>query len=149
MADVVFTSACGKFAEKVADATTSLGILLLKTAESDVALRDRATVAAILAAANTEADFTNYARKTGLTGTVTIDTANNRTDVALASNPVTWTSAGGGTDNTLAKLIVFLDEGGTDATRIPLVALDCVVTTTGNNLVITFNASGFARASAA
>lgn len=149
MGDFVFTSACGKFAEKVADATTSVGILLLKTAETDATLRDRATVAAILAAANTEANFTNYARKTGLTGTVTVDTANNRTDVALASNPVTWTSAGGATNNTLAKLIVFLDEGGTDATRIPLVGLDCVITTDGNNLVITFNAAGFARAAAA
>lgn len=147
MTDFVFTSACGKFAEKVADGSTSLGILLIKTAEADATMRDRATVAAILGA-STEADFTNYVRKTGLTGTVTVDTANNRIDVALAASPVTWTSAGGASNNTLAKLIVFYDDGGTDATRIPISGLDCVVTTDGNNLVVTFNASGFARASA-
>lgn len=147
MADFIFTSSTGAFAEKVRDATTSVGILLIKTAEADATMRDRATIAAVLSA-STEADFTNYARKTGVTGTPTVDTANNRTDVACTS-PQTWTSAGGASNNTLAKLIVFLDEGGTDGTRIPLSAHDCVVTTNGTNLVVTFNASGFARATAA
>jgi hypothetical protein len=144
MADFVFNCAKGKAAEKVADATTSVGILLIKTAESDASMKDRATIAAVLSG-STEADFTNYARKTGVTGTVTVDNTNDRTDVACTS-PQTWASAGGATNNTLAKLIVFLDEGGTDSTRIPLVGIDCVITTDGNNLVVTFNASGFFRA---
>lgn len=148
MANFVFTSACGKFAEKVADDSNDLGILLITTAEADATMRDRATVAAVVAN-STESAFTNYGRKTALSGTVTIDTANNRVKVALSANPVTWTSAGGASNETLAKLIVFYDEGGTDATRIPLVGLDCVVTTTGNNLVVTFDADGFARATAA
>jgi len=144
VADFVFNATKGKFAEKVADATTSVGILLLKTAESDALMRDRATITAVLSG-STEANFTNYARKTGVTGTVTVDNTNDRVDVSVPS-PQTWTSAGGTLDNTLAKLIVFLDEGGTDGTRIPLSAHDCVVTTNGTNLIVTFNAAGFARA---
>jgi hypothetical protein len=146
--DVIFTSVTGAFAEKVADGTTALGILLLKTAEADSAMRNRATVADILAH-STESDATNYARKTGLTGTVTTDTVNHRNDVALAANPVTWISLGGATNNTLAKLIVFYDEGGTDATRIPISGQDCVKATTGSNFVVTFDGAGFGRATAA
>jgi hypothetical protein len=147
MADFVFTSACGAVAEKVTDSPNVLGILLITTAESDATMRDRATVAAVVAN-STESAFTNYARKTALAGTVTIDTANNRAKVTLSANPVTWVAAGGAVNETLAKLIVFLDEGGTDATRIPLVGLDCVITTTGNTLTVTFDADGFARATA-
>lgn len=144
MADIVMNIAKGAAAEKVRDGAANLGILLLKTAESDAAMVDRASITAVLIG-STEADFTNYARKTGVTGTVTVDNGLNEVFVSLP-NPQTWVSAGGASNNTLAKLIVFYDEGGSDATRIPLVALDCVITTNGNNLVITFNASGFFRA---
>jgi hypothetical protein len=43
--------------------------MLLKASEGDAGLKDRATLSAITGAAgNTEADFTNYARKTGADG---------------------------------------------------------------------------------
>jgi hypothetical protein len=58
-------------------------MLLLKTAEADATLKDRDDVAAILANGSTEADFTNYARKTGLTGTITVDDTNDRVDVDI------------------------------------------------------------------
>ncbi len=144
MADLVFNAAKGKAAEKVADASTSVGVALFKTTESDAALKDRLTMSTVVAN-NTECDFTNYARKTGLTGTVTVDTTNDRTDVSVPNQ--TWTTAGGATNNTISRLIVFLDEGGTDGTRIPLVALDFVVTTDSSDLTAQFNASGFYRAS--
>ena len=64
MADEVFNIAKGAFAKKIRASASSVGILLLKTAESDATLRDYDTVAAILAGSNTEADFTTYARKT-------------------------------------------------------------------------------------
>lgn len=146
MADFVFTDASGAAAEKVRDGTANVGVLLLKVAEADATLRDRATVAAILAAANTEADFTNYARKTGLTGTVTVDAANNRVDVSIPNQ--TWTAAGGAANNTLVKAIVFYQDAAADATRVPLVGLDFAVTTDGTDLTIQFNASGFYRATA-
>lgn len=132
MADGVFNVTKGSVAEKVTDASTSLGILLLKVAESDASLEDRTTVADILTG-NTEADFTNYARITGITGTVTRDYTGNVTDVDLPDQ--TWTSAGGTADNDLVKLVIFLDEGGTDATRIPLTHHDFVVTTNGLNIL--------------
>jgi len=144
MADFVFNIAKGAAAEKVRDSAANLGILLIKTAESDALMKDRATIAAVLSG-STEADFTTYARKTGITGTVTVDNTNDRVDVSLPS-PQTWATAGGATNNTLAKLVVFYNEAGTDATRIPLVGLDCVVTTNGGDLIVTFDAAGFYRA---
>lgn len=143
MTDIVFNIAKGAVAEKVRDSAANLLILLLKTAESDATLKRRATVAAVLGA-NTEADFTNYARKTGLTGTVTVDNTNDRVDVDVADQ--TWTSAGGGANNTLAKLIVAYEEAAADATRVPLTGQDFVVTTDGSDLTAQINSAGFFRA---
>jgi hypothetical protein len=143
MADFVFNIAKGAVAEKVRDSAANLGILLIKTAESDALMRDRDTVADVLAG-STEADFTNYARKTGLTGTITVDDANDRVDVDVPDQ--TWTSAGGGANNTLAKLIVFYQDAAADATRVPLTAHDFVVTTDGTDLTAQVAAAGFFRA---
>lgn len=144
MADQVFNVAKGRWAEKILDATTNVGVLLLKVAEADATLIDYDTVAAILAGSNTEADFTNYARKTGLTGVVTIDDTNNRVDGDFDDQ--TWTTAGGATNNTLAKAIVFYQESAADSGRIPLTHHDFVETTTGSDLVMQLNTAGFARA---
>lgn len=144
MADEVFNIAKGAFAEKIRDGATSVGIMLLKTAESDATLRDYDTLAAILAGANTEADFTNYARKTGLTGTVTVDDTNDRVDCDVPDQ--TWTAAGGASNNTLAKAIVFYQESAADSGRVPMTHHDFVETTTGSDITLQVNASGFARA---
>ena len=144
MADFVFNIAKGALAEKIRDGAANVGVLLIKTAESDALMKDRDTIADVLAG-STEADFTNYARKTGLTGTVTVDDTNDRVDVDIPDQ--TWTAAGGGTNNTLAKAIVFYNEAGTDATRIPLTAHDFVVTTDGTDLTAQVAAAGFGRAS--
>lgn len=144
MADFVFNIAKGAAAEKVRDDATKIGFLLIKTAESDAAMKDRATITALLSG-STEADFTNYARKTALTATLTVDNTNDRVDLDVADQ--TWTTAGGATNNTLAKLVIFYDEGGTDGTRIPLTAHDFVVTTDGSDLTAQVAAAGFYRAS--
>ncbi len=144
MADEVFNIAKGAFAEKIRDSASSVGILLLKTAESDATLRDYDTVAAILAGSNTEADFTNYARKTGITGTVTVDNTNDRVDCDIPDQ--TWSSAGGASNNTLAKAIVFYQESAADSGRVPLTHHDFAETTTGSDITLQVNASGFARA---
>ncbi len=120
--------------------------MLLKVAEADATLKRRLTVAAITAAANTEADATNYARKTGLTGTVTVDnTTNDWTQISIPNQ--TWTALGGALNNSIVKLIVFYQDAAADATRVPLVGLDWVVTTDGSDVTVQFNASGFYRAS--
>jgi hypothetical protein len=148
VADFVFTSASGVGAEKVLDGASNLGVMLLKASEGDAGLRDRTTLATILGAAgNTEADFTNYARKTGITGTVTTDTANNRQDVDMPDQ--TWTAAGGATNNTLVKAIIYYQDSAADSGRIPLVGLDFAVTTDGTDLTMQLNAAGFYRAAAA
>lgn len=132
MANGVFNISKGAAAEKVRDSASACIVLLLKVNEAEATLIDRATVAAILAAANTEADFTNYARKTGLTGAITVDTTNDRVDVDLADQ--TWTAAGGASNNTLTKAIVAYEESAADSGRIPLTHHDFATTTDGGDL---------------
>lgn len=146
MADFVFNISLGSFIEKVRDAATTIDVMLLQAAEADDALRDHQDVAALLGAAgNTEATFTNYARKEDITGTITIDDVNNRADLDIPDQ--TWTAAGNGTNNTLTDLVVMYDEGGTDGTRIPMTNHDFAVTTDGSDLTAQVDAAGIARAS--
>ena len=137
MADFVFNVAKGSAGEFARDDATKFGILLLKVAESDATLKDYDTVAAILAGSNTEADFTNYARKTALTATRTVDDTNDRVDLDLADQ--TWTSAGGASNNSIVKLIVFYEESASDAGRIPVTCHDWAVTTDGSDQTATIN----------
>jgi hypothetical protein len=145
MADGVFNIAKGAVAEKIRDSAAVCGMLLLKANEAEATLRDRATVAAVLSNGNTEADFTNYARKTGLTGSITVDNTNDRVDVDIPDQ--TWSTAGGASNNTLTKLIVFYEEAAADATRIPLTHHDFAATTDGSDLTAQVNSAGFFRAS--
>jgi len=144
MADFVFNIAKGKVAEKVADSAANVGVMLLKTAAADATLKDFDTLADILGGTSVEADFTNYSRKTGITGTVTVDDTNDRVDVDIPDQ--TWTSAGGATNNTLAKLIVYYQESAADSGRVPLTGHDFVVTTDGSDLTAQIATAGFYRA---
>jgi len=145
MSDGVFNISKGAFAEKIRDAATNVLIFLLKANEAESTLVDRTDIADLLAeAGNTEADFTNYARKTGLTGTVTVDNTNDRVDVDVPDP--TWTSAGGATNNTLTKLVTAYEESAADSGRVPLTHHDFGATTDGSDLTAQVNAAGFARA---
>jgi hypothetical protein len=135
-------------------ASDGLVVLLLKATGlvSDDVLADYADVAALLAGASDEADFTNYARKVLTSGvTITQDNTNNRVDIDIPDQ--TWSGAGsitpGPANNSLGKLVVAYDPDTTtpgDGALIPLVALDFVATTDGTNLVAEVNAAGLARA---
>lgn len=145
MSDGVFNISKGAAAEKIRDAATNVLVLLLKANETETDLVDHDDVAALLGAAgNTEGDFTNYARKTGLTGTITVDDTNDRVDVDLPDQ--TWTSAGGASNNTLTKLVVAYEESAADSGRVPLTHHDFATTTDGSDLTGQFNAAGFFRA---
>lgn len=145
MADGVFNISKGSFIEKVRDATTNVLVLLLKANEAEATMIDRADVAALLAeAGTTEADFTNYARKTGITGTITVDNTNDRADLDIPDQ--TWTTAGGATNNTLTKLVTAYEEAAADASRIPMTHHDFAATTDGSDLTAQINAAGIARA---
>lgn len=141
MADLIFNIAKGAFAEKVRDGAANLGMLLLIAADTDDAMRDTDTVTALLATAANEAVDGSYARKTALTGTITVDDTNNRVDVDVPDQ--TWAALAGGA---ILDLVVFYDEGGSDATRIPISLHDFAVTPDGSDVVAVVNASGFARA---
>ncbi len=148
MADFVYNIALGRVAEKCTDDNNQLIVLLLKLAEADSALRDHDELTALLGAAgNTEAVFTNYARKTALVATVTVDDTNDRVDVDIPDQ--TWTSAGNGANDTLTDLIVAYEEPvgtPTDTDRIPMTNHDFSVTTDGSDLTVQFNTAGFYRA---
>lgn len=147
MADVAFNIALGRMHDFAIENDDGFGLLLLETAQADDTLRDHDDVADMLAAANTEAAFTNYARKTDLTATVDLDDTNNRVDIDLPDQ--TFTSAGNGTNETLVKAVVFWDPstGSGDGSLIPIGAWDIDVTTNGTDLTIVFDAVGFVRIS--
>ncbi len=159
MADEVFNIAKGHVNEYVDringndPSNSALIIVLLKAAEADATLRDYDDLDTLLTqAGNTEADFTNYARKTiddtGVTGSA-VDDTNDRKESDITTDPV-WTSAGGATNNTLVKLLICYDSdttSGTDANVVPLTHHDFSVTTDGNDLTAQLPTEGFFRAS--
>ncbi len=145
MADGVFTIAKGAAAEMFRDAAANGIIMLLKAAEADATLADYDDIAALLVpAGNTEAVFTNYARKTALTGTITVDDTNDRVDIDIPDQ--TWTAAGNGVNDTLVKLVVAYENAAADGTRVPLTHHTFSVLTDGSDLTAQINASGFFRA---
>jgi len=159
MADEVFNIAKGRVVEwynRVESndpANSAFVLVLLKAAEADAVLRDYDDLSALLGAAgNTEADFTNYARKVltdaELAALPAPDDTNDRYDIDLPDQ--TWTSAGGASNNTLVKAVLCYDAdttGGTDANIIPVAHYDFTPTTDGSDLTLRWNAAGFYRAS--
>ena len=153
MADKVFNIAKGKVARyaDLPDANDALIVVLLKASglEGDSTLEDYATLSALLAAANDEADFTGYSRKTLASVVSTPDNTNNRMDTD-AADPSAYTNSGG-SSQAVGKLLVVWDgdtTGGTDANIVPLTMHDCVVTfDIGVATTIAFATAGFFRAS--
>lgn len=144
MANFVYNVALGRIAEKIANGAT-LKMLVLKTAGSDATLKDLNTVAAVLAEGSTsEADFTNYTRKTLASLTDTVDDSGDVVKNDCAD--VVFTAAGGASNNTTTDVIIY-EEVTNDADSIPLVQLDAVFTTDGNDVTLVINANGFHNAS--
>lgn len=141
MADYFFNIAKGAFAEKFRDGASN-GIVALATGmDADAAAKDADTFAAFWAGSNVEKSGGGYARKTGLTGTITVDDTNERVDVDLPDQ--TWT---GLTGTAIIKLIVGYEESAAESGRIPLTAHDFVITPDGSDVTAQFNAAGFGRA---
>jgi len=154
MGNAVFNISKGRTVEYYArveneDPTAAeLTVVLLKVAESDATLLDYDNLSSILAAAgNTEADFTNYARKSidavTLAALAAPDDANDRRELDMPD--ITWTSAGGASNNTLVKLLICYDDGsaGTDDVLVPVAHYDFAVTTNGANLTAQIDPDGF------
>lgn len=143
-----FNIALGAAVKFVNDNPDSLVMLLLKANEVDDTLNNYTDVATLLAAAgNTEADFTGYTRKTGITETVTIDDTGN---FALIKMPKqSWAAQTRSTQNTLTKIVIAVQTATAgDAGLVPLAAFDYAVTTDNtNSLDIDFSVNGFYKAS--
>lgn len=150
MADFEFNVAKGKtgYYAGLPGTNDALVLVLLQAdgIDDDGTLADYDDLGALLAA-NDEADFTNYERKT-LTGVSwTVDDVNDRADAD--ADDVSFPSAGGAVNNTLAKAVICYDPdttGGTDADLIPLTAHDVAATTDGTTLNIGVPSGGFFRA---
>lgn len=132
-------------------ANAGLVYILLKSngLEADGTIADHDDVQVLLAASNDECDFTGYVRKV-LTGTTnvtkTVDDTNNR--VLLDQADLTWTDAGGATNNAVGALLIAYDPNtttGTDSTLVPLTKHDITATTDGNDLILRFHTDGSAR----
>jgi hypothetical protein len=157
MADFVFNVAKGKVSEYASrvnandPANSALVLVVLATAglETDAVLRDKDTLADVLSGTTNEVTNASYARKVldqagGIT--ITVDDANDRVDVDIPDQ--TWSAIAAG--DGWSKLLVCYDPdttGGTDASIVPLVALDFVLTPDGTDLMAQLNAAGFYRAS--
>lgn len=156
MADFVFNIAKGRFAELYNrvdlndPANAALVILVLKTAglETDATLKDKDTVAALLAGATDEVGNTNYVRKV-LTDADLVafapDDVNDRVDLDMPDQTFTGIAAGDG----WSKVVVAYDPdttGGTDADLVPSTAHDFVITPDGSDVIVQVGASGFYRA---
>lgn len=150
MADGVFNIAKGKiryYAELPA-ANDALLVVLLKSTglDADDTLNNYHDLGALLAV-NHECDFTNYARQTLASVSVSEDDTNNW--VNLSASNFTYTAAGGATNNTVGKLLIAYDPdttSGTDSSVIPLTYHDCSFTTDGTDVTIQLASSGWARA---
>ena len=158
MADGVFNIAKGRVIElhnrvDGNDPTNSaLVVVLTKVSEADATLEDYDDLNALLGSAgNTEADFTNYARKVLTDSDISAaapDDTNNWQQCDIPDQ--TWSSAGGTTDNTLTKVIICYDDdstGGNDTNLVPLTHHDFTPTTNGNDLVLQIDTNGYFRAS--
>lgn len=153
MTDKVFNISKGifRYYAGLPAANDALVVVLVKAAGlvGDSTLIDYDDLAAILAGATDEADFTGYARKIITTGiTITVDDTNDRVDVDIADQ--VWDPAGGAANNSLGKALVCYDPdttGGTDSSIIPLSCHDCVTTTDGTRLTVEIAAAGLVRAS--
>ena len=142
MADFVFNIAKGAVAEKIRDDDNDVLVLLVTVMEADSAAKDHNNLSVFLGAAGTtEKADGGYARKSPLTGVVTVDDTNDRVDVDIPDQ--TWSAM---TATAVTDLIVAYEEAAADTTRIPLTAHDFAVTPDGSDVTAQFNASGFYRA---
>jgi hypothetical protein len=93
-------------------------------------------------AANTECDFTNYARQTLTTPTFVVDDTNDETQ--MQADDITIAAAGGAVNNTIGAVIVYFEV--TNDTDSPcLVAYDVTKTTNGAALTVAWPTDGVVK----
>lgn len=148
----IFNVAKGKIAYYAGLPAVSDGLVLvwLKNTglESDATLKDYDTLAAILAAANDECDFTGYSRRTLSGVTVTVDDTGDKV-VIDSADPASYTNTGAAQVSGAAIVCYDPDTGaGTDADLIPLCQVLVGTISFDQNVLINVavNAAGLADA---
>jgi len=159
MADLVFNVAKGRVAElyrrvDINDpANAALVVVLLAASgiETDAVLRDKDTLADLVAGTTDEATNTGYARKV-LTDADLVafapDDTNDRVDLDIPDQ--TWTAVAADGTGAIGDLTIHYDSdttGGTDAGIEPLTLHDFAVTPDGSDITAQIAAAGFFRAS--
>lgn len=153
--DISFNIAKGRIVElwrrvKVGDPANARLVVVVLSAtglEPDATLMDRATLAAIFAAGNTEATNTGYSPQVlaalDLPAFPPPDNTANAYELPLPN--IVWPPVAPDGTGAMGKLIVAYDPditGGTDADVIPLTAHDFPVLPVGDPLVATFAPGG-------
>ncbi|WP_433444568.1 hypothetical protein [Nonomuraea sp. CA-141351] len=131
-------------------ATSALVIVVLAAAniESDAILKDKASLADVLAGATDEATNTGYARKVLAAADlndVLPDLANDRTDIDVPDQTWLNVQAAGGA---WSKVLVCYRPatGSPDTAIVPMTSHDFSITPDGSNVVLQIDPSGFYRA---
>lgn len=140
------TYAKGRYVEKclLPTGTDQLLVVLLQSTglPADTVLVNYANLGAMLAVAN-EATFTNYARypltASNISIAYTTGTSPTKVTVSFLPSPLVWNSAGGATNNTIAKVAIAYQPttGTADSGCLILATLDYSGTTTGGALDVT------------
>jgi hypothetical protein len=140
VAQVIYNRTKDDMAEAYLSGKT-LKMLLLKTTVAGCYDPDIDTVAALISAGGVRCDFTNYTDKTLASLTSTEDDTNDRANVDAAS--VTWTAAGGATNNTPVAAVIYNATTDTnDTTRILIGYYDTnfgSVATNGGDYTVNIN----------
>jgi hypothetical protein len=156
MANFVFNIALGRVAELYNrvdsndPANSALIIAAWVAGDTDAAVRDVDTVAAIEALGSTaEATNGSYARKVLTDADIVAfapDDANDRVDLDIPDQ--TWTGVAAGSNWTDLSICYDNDTtGGADSAIVPLTWHDFVVTPDGSDITAQIAAAGFYRAS--
>ena len=143
MADFVFNVALG--AEGANWAGGDIRTLLLAAKEADDAMRDHATVSAVLGAAGTTefSTATSYARQ-ALTGEArNIDNTNNRVD--HDADDADYGNIGNGANETCVGIVVYRHVTN-DSDSVPISKHDISFTTDGSQVIIQWATDGVWRA---
>lgn len=157
MSNQVFNIALGRVAELYNrvdlndPANSALIVVVLATAgiETDAVLKDKDTLADVVAGTTNEVTNTGYARKT-LTDVDIVafapDDTNDRVDLDVPDQ--TWTAVGAG-DGWNDVLFCYDSDttAGTDANIVPMTMHDFVVTPDGSDITAQIATAGFYRAS--
>lgn len=152
MGNLIFTASKGRLVRfcDLATGSDAIGVMLLTTTGlvADTTLQDYTSVQAMLTAGNTEATFTNYARKFFTSGiTITPNFTANTNTISMAN--FTWTAAGGALNNTLGKLVTYYrpTPSSTDSACVPMTFHDLTATTIGSDLLVSIASGNLGLAS--